>query len=261
MKRVLFSAVFLIISGLCFGQIILSNSAYAESNLHMNTEISSGYYFYNIKNDDSYTMNYGVPIQFLWNVYGEKLGMEMYVNGVILTETILVSPPDSMKIENRDQQQLMYFELLGLPSSYIRMDTSRVQLHQLEFFIGVLFKLVDTKRIKVPLSVGLHFNFFGISLQGSLRSSGVILSPYPTFEMEYFEFNSGLGFNISLQCYLLDNFYLFGRIQTAFDFINYTEAEFKIRQYASVTVSDSEVNQGLSSAWGFSPQLGFGFRY
>ncbi|MCL2800237.1 MAG: hypothetical protein FWD28_00580 [Treponema sp.] len=236
---------------LCFFILIfICNICFAETQpiiVRHNIEFSSGYSFYTIIEDGSYTINNGIPFNFSYNNFGEGyIGMEFSMGIIYLPRTVSTDGYGAVTIKNGNGNILLAMDM----------------------YVGYGGYLINKGRLKIPFSAGIHFNAF------MWESSIIGILPYPSSygiinitnpKLEYTEFNFGIGFNLGIQFDISYRLYLFGKFQGYFDFLNINETIISSRYNFSPSYGGErqigEWRFGFSAAYGFSPQIGIGFRF
>ncbi|MDR1955380.1 MAG: hypothetical protein LBQ30_00825 [Treponema sp.] len=110
-------------------------------------------------------------------------------------------------------------------------------------FFGVVFNVIKTERLTVPIMAGFHGKLFFSTIADYFTTA----------------INSGIGLGIGAEYAFTENWYMLARVNGSFDFIG-----FSIR---TPTGNNSNANEqtkfdmALIRTWGIAPHLGIGFRF
>jgi hypothetical protein len=109
--------------------------------------------------------------------------------------------------------------------------------------IGVVFNVVRTDRLIVPITVGSHSKLLMADI----------------FDYTNLILIGGIGLAIGMEFKISNRVYIFGRLRGSFDFFGFAVAI----PTGNASESGQETNMDISliNAWGFSPNLGIGFRF
>ncbi|GHU96792.1 hypothetical protein FACS189483_00750 [Spirochaetia bacterium] len=110
-------------------------------------------------------------------------------------------------------------------------------------FFGVVFNVVKTERLKVPIMAGFHGKLFFSTIADYFTTAA----------------NSGIGIGIGVEYTFSNNWYILARVNGSFDFLGFS--------IKSPTGNNSNKNEqtkfdaAFIHTWGFAPHLGIGFRF
>ena len=104
-------------------------------------------------------------------------------------------------------------------------------------FFGVVFNVVKTDRLKVPIMAGFHGKLFFSTI-----------SDYFTTAI-----NSGIGLGIGVEYAFSNNWYILGRVNGSFDFLGFS--------IMTPPEGGPKFDMALIRTWGFAPHIGIGFRF
>ncbi|MDR1506295.1 MAG: hypothetical protein LBI67_04270 [Treponema sp.] len=134
-------------------------------------------------------------------------------------------------------------------------EESRYELRNISTFnfqLGVIYRLVDNDRFKVPVGLGLHY--FNVSGTATLS---------PTESTELAKYGLGFSASVGAEFHVNEMVYFFGRLQGSFDFITST----KWTKYTGVSVGpkmayfiDSDEYVALSAHTELLPVIGIGLK-
>jgi len=234
MIKYIFCIVFFLLCSLCFGQEIVG----------MNLGFSSGYSFYAAKEDNNYTFQNGIPFQISFAIHSNNIiYSDVFCSFIYMPGKVNIAAEEAYRLDN-DSESLMY---------------------GMEIYYGFGLHLFNTEKIKVPFTAGIHLK--GTFIYADDNKSYYISFIENTYGRDEYEFNDyyfGLGFNLGMQFYVNNRIYLFGRIQGAFDFINYQETIVTVRWATAFGKTGTDIysnrNTRFTAAWGVSPHLGIGIR-
>jgi len=121
-----------------------------------------------------------------------------------------------------------------------------INLSGANLFVGPLFYLYNAGALRVPIGVGLHFNYF----------SDDIWVPYLDGDNGVWrnqqEFQLGVGLSIGLQYHFEGGIYIFSRTYIAIDFL---------RLHAVTGSVDSDLCIDAGANWLVKPSLGIGIKF
>jgi opacity protein-like surface antigen len=187
--------------------------------------------------------------------------IEFYGGSALFNETSGLNGPetiyDSISVSAGISGSVSFSDFIGLkayldfliPISYnaspygentIHKDDYRFLLGMDELF-GVVFNVIKTERLTVPIILGLHGKLFFSSIGDYFTTAA----------------NSGIGAGIGVEYAVTQNVYLLARVNGSFDFIGLSlhtptgnaPAEAQIRFDAA-----------LIRTWGFAPHIGVGIK-
>jgi hypothetical protein len=110
-------------------------------------------------------------------------------------------------------------------------------------FFGVVFNVVKTERLTVPVMVGLHGKLFFSTIDDYFTTAA----------------NSGIGLGIGAKYALKKNWYILSRVSGAFDFLG-----FSIKTPTGNNSTENEqtgFDMALIRTWGIAQHFGIGFRF
>jgi hypothetical protein len=228
LKKLIFLTINMFLIGFCYGQLISQ----------WDIELSSGYSFYTISNDNEYTINNGFPFGISCAFYvDDRFGVGIYSNFIYIPKSVGTDTVEGSSIKNGGNNFLFGFD----------------------FLVGPIILLYNTDKIKIPFSIGIHFNLFMAFCKVKAPDEYNYLFPGKA-ELEYSEVNYGIGFNIGIEYHFSKRVYILSRIQGSFDFINIITSEMRIPTiYGTYTKKDR--NFGISNAWGFIHHVGIGLYF
>jgi hypothetical protein len=213
-KRYMFIGIFLFASTLCFAQNKWNLEFYGGVPLFYETSALNG----PETNQKSTSLSIGIAGGFQFT---DLIGIKAYVDyffPLVFTSQSTGSGP----VLNRDQYDFLFgFDEL----------------------IGVVFNLVRTERLIVPITVGSHSKFLAADI----------------FDYTNLILTGGIGLAVGAEFKISDRMYIFGRVRGSFDFFGFAVAI----PNGNTSVSGQKTNTDISfvNAWGFSPNLGIGFRF
>ncbi|GHU92709.1 hypothetical protein FACS189479_02450 [Spirochaetia bacterium] len=207
MKKCLMVSVFLLAASLCFAQITGNVELYGGAALFDETSGMNGPETVFTSTSISAGISGGV-------YFNDSIGLKAYLDFLIpLTYT---ATPDGETAVTRND----YDFLLGMD----------------EFF-GVVFNVIKTERLKVPVMAGFHGKLFFSTI-----------SDYFTTAI-----NSGIGLGISVEYAFSSNWYILARVNGSFDFLGFS--------IMTPPEGGPKFDMALIRTWGFAPHLGIGFRF
>ncbi|GHV62248.1 hypothetical protein AGMMS49587_08550 [Spirochaetia bacterium] len=207
MKKYLIVSVFLLAASLCFAQITGNVELYGGSALFDETSGMNG--------PETVYKSASVSAGISGGVYfNDTIGLKAYLD-FLIPLTYTAAPDGGTAVTRND-----YDFLLGMD----------------EFF-GVVFNVVKTERLKVPIMAGFHGKLFFFTI-----------SDYFTTAI-----NSGIGLGIGVEYAFSNNWYILARVNGSFDFLG----------FSIMTPPDggSKFDMALIRTWGFAPHIGIGFRF
>jgi hypothetical protein len=104
-------------------------------------------------------------------------------------------------------------------------------------FFGVVFNVVKTERLKVPVMAGFHGKLFFSTISDYFTAAAT----------------SGIGLGIGVEYAFSRNWYILARVNGSFDFLGFS--------VMTPPESGPKFDMALVSTWGFAPHLGVGFRF
>ncbi|GHV71934.1 hypothetical protein AGMMS49928_26280 [Spirochaetia bacterium] len=104
-------------------------------------------------------------------------------------------------------------------------------------FFGVVFNVVKTERLTVPIMAGFHGKLFFSTI-----------SDYFTRAI-----NSGIGLGIGAEYAFSSNWYILARANGSFDFLGFS--------IMTPPEGGPKFDMALIRTWGLTPHLGIGFRF
>jgi opacity protein-like surface antigen len=207
MKKCFIVSVFLLSASLCFAQITGNVEVYGGAALFdENSELNGPETVYK-----SASVSAGISGGVYFN---DSIGLKAYLD--FLIPLSFTAGPDGGTAVTRND----YDFLLGMD----------------EFF-GVVFNVVKTDRLKVPIMTGFHGKLFFSTI-----------SDYFTTAI-----NSGIGLGIGVEYAFSSNWYILGRVAGSFDFLGFS--------IMTPPEGGPKFDMVLIRTWGFAPHIGIGFRF
>lgn len=207
MKKCFIASAFLLAASLCFAQITGNVEVYSGAMLFNETSGMNG--------PETVYKSASVSAGISGGVYfNESIGFKAYLD--FLIPLALTADPDGGTAVTRND----YDFLLGMD----------------EFF-GVVFNVVKTDRLKVPVMAGFHGKLFFSTI-----------SDYFTTAI-----NSGIGLGIGVEYTFSNNWYILGRVNGSFDFLGFS--------IMTPPEGGPKFDMALIRTWGFAPHIGIGFRF
>ncbi|MHC6201984.1 hypothetical protein ACYULU_02170 [Breznakiellaceae bacterium SP9] len=207
MKKCFSVSVFLLAASLCFAEITGNVEVYGGSALFNETSGMNG--------PETVYKSASVSAGISGGVYfNDSIGLKAYLD--FLIPLSFTADPDGGTAVTRND----YDFLLGMD----------------EFF-GVVFNVVKTERLKVPVMAGFHGKLFFSTI-----------SDYFTTAI-----NSGIGLGIGAEYAFSNNWYFLARVNGSFDFLGFS--------IMTPPESGPKFDMALIRTWGFAPHLGIGFRF
>jgi hypothetical protein len=213
-KRYMFIGIFLFASTLCFAQNKWNLEFYGGVPLFYETSALNG----PETSQKSTSLSFGIAVGYNFT---NLIGMKAYVD-YFFPLVFTSQPTGSGTTINRDQYDLLFgFDEL----------------------IGVVFNVVRTDRLIVPITVGFHSKLLAADI----------------FDYTNLVLTGGIGLAVGAEFKINNRVYIFGRVRGSFDFLGFAVAI----PIANTSTSGRETNVDISfvNAWGFSPNLGIGFRF
>ncbi|MDR1955335.1 MAG: hypothetical protein LBQ30_00595 [Treponema sp.] len=192
-----------------------------------------------------------------------KGNVELYGGAFMFNETSGINGPEtvykSASISAGVSGGVYFKDTIGLkayldfliPLSFAATPNGGMEITQNEYdfllgmdeFFGVVFKVIKTERLTVPIMAGFHGKLFFSTI-----------SDYFTTAV-----NSGIGLGIGAEYALNKNWYILARVNGSFDFLG-----FSIKTPTRNNSSGNEqtgFDMALIRTWGIAPHLGIGFRF
>ncbi|GMO63483.1 MAG: hypothetical protein Ta2A_10500 [Treponemataceae bacterium] len=207
MKKYFIIGIFLLAASLCFAQRNANVEFYGGAALFDETGGMNGpetVY-------KSASISAGISGGFYFN---ETVGLKAYLD--FLIPVSFNARPDGGTAATRGD----YDFLLGMD----------------EFF-GVVFNVVKTERLTVPVTAGFHGKLFFSSIADYFTTAT----------------NSGIGLGIGVEYAFSDNWYILARVNGSFDFLGFS--------ILTPPEGGTKFDMALICTWGFAPHLGIGFRF
>ncbi|GHU25772.1 hypothetical protein FACS1894172_06850 [Spirochaetia bacterium] len=207
MKKCFIVSVFLLVASLCFAQMKGNVEIYGGAALFDETSGMNG--------PETVYKSASVSAGISGGVYfNDSIGLKAYLD-FLIPLAFAADPNDGIEITRNE-----YDFLLGMD----------------EFF-GVVFNVVKTERLTIPVMAGFH---------GKLLFSTI--SDYFTTAI-----NSGIGLGIGVEYAFSNNWYILARVNGSFDFLG----------FSIMTPPDggSKFDMALIRTWGFAPHIGIGLRF
>ncbi|MCL2229486.1 MAG: hypothetical protein FWC01_00155 [Treponema sp.] len=228
-RKCFFTILFLLVFVFCFGESEIETATEAQSHsdeqrqeTEFGFEISSGSSFYASRINDEYSSYYGIPLQLHANRFDKsKIVYELCVGIILITDAASVSPEGGLLLKSGSDVLILGLDAYAGFGSYV-------------FF---------NDKWKIPFTAGIHFRMNAIGF-GSGNNF-----------IEYYDYNFGVGFCLTLQYHFNCNIYFFMKVQGTFDFISHYE---EIMTVNGIEYGSRGTEFGAS--WGLSPLLGIGFK-